>query len=150
MEYTIIALVAACIVLATWLFITARRVNKLTEIVGNTALDESEFRKELKREMSKLHDYCDGNAKAILLINRSLDAVKGDVVSINEAANESFCELDKKIDALSEKLEEFNELASESVRAQIESEKAWAEGVRAITSFGADIPALNLKGIEHG
>lgn len=99
-------------------------VNAILDQLAATALNEKDFRGGMKREMTKLH-------------------------SFNKDNHSEISELKKKIAELEKNQEEFSQLADESVRAQIESEKAWAEGVRAIAGFGANIPTLNTKGIEH-
>ena len=59
-----------------------------------------------------------------------------------EAVNED-------IRKLTDKIEEFNDLTADSLQAQIDSEKAWAEGVRAIAGYGMSIPTINTRGLGN-
>lgn len=124
MVIAIIALTIGFAGVAIYAHSLEKRIDKILARLAKTASNEAGFRGDLKKEMSKLHAYCDENRKGI-------NALK------NENAT------------LKKKQKEFEDLADESVRAQIESEKAWAEGVRAIAGFGAEIPTLNTKGLNN-
>lgn len=112
------AILAACLIgVLCYARYVDGQVDSILTILAETSLKEKDFRSGLKKEMTKLHAYCEEN--------------------------------EKKLAELEKKQEEFSQLADESVRAQIDAEKAWAEGVRAIAGFGASIPTLNTKGIEN-
>lgn len=117
MTIAIICLAAAIIGTLIYVRCIDNAVNAILDQLAATAQGEAEFRAGLKKEMTKLHSFCEGNAKDVR--------------------------------DLKKKQKEFEDLADESVRAQIESEKAWAEGVRAIAGFGAEIPTLNTKGLTR-
>lgn len=124
MKIAVILLAVVCAALTFALWGIVRRVTRFYDIVSNQAHDDVEFRRGLKKEMSKLHGLA---SDAVVKVEK----------------------LEARMKELEKQQAEFSELADESVRAQIDSEKAWAEGVRAIAGFGASIPTLNTKGLEH-
>lgn len=117
MTAAVIILAAALVGVVIYARSLDNAINAILDQIADTAQNEAEFRRGLKKEMTKLHAFCADNEKAVK-------------------------ELAKKQD-------EFDKLADESVRAQIESEKAWAEGVRAIAGYGASVPTLNTRGIGN-
>lgn len=117
MTIAVIALAVALVGALYYIRCVDNAVDAILDQLAATADNEQGFRRELKKEMTKLHSLAD------------------------EAA--------KRCNDLSKKQKEFEDLADESVRAQIDAEKAWAEGVRAIASYGVDIPTLNTKGLNH-
>ena len=124
MTIAIIALTIGFVGVAVYARSLEKRIESILTRMAKTANNEASFRGELKKEMSKLHSYCDETRKMS-------NALKSEIVTVKK------------------KQKEFEDLADESVRAQIESEKAWAEGVRAIAGFGAEIPTLNTKGLNN-
>ena len=59
-----------------------------------------------------------------------------------KALNEAHCTMQKKF-------EEIDDLTAESLKAQIDADKAWADGVRALSSYGANIPSIKPGGLNN-
>lgn len=57
--------------------------------------------------------------------------------------------VNEELRKLTDKVEEFDGLSADSIRAQIDSEKAWAEGVRAIAGYGMNVPKIDTKGLSN-
>lgn len=142
MKIAIIAFAVAICVLGTWIYILSRRIDELMDRLTTVVQNEVEFRKEEKKEVSKIYDFAQENAEAIRKLRKRVKA-------IGEGTKEMEEKIGKELEALKEKQKDFEDIADESVRAQIDAEKAWAEGVRSIANFGASIPTLNTKVLEN-
>ena len=135
MTIAIIALAIGFAGVAVYAHSLERKIESIYSRLAKTANNEAGFRADLKKEMTKLHVYCEENHARIKELDKRVEDYNGATL--------------KAVASLGKKQKEFEDLADESVRAQIESEKAWAEGVRAIAGFGADIPTLNTKGLNN-
>ena len=149
MKIAIYLLAGVCAILTLLVLILFKKVEAFYQLVGDVALEQTEFRKGLKKEMSKLHEFVSDNEKGVKNLKKRIEFVDGTVKDLRKKVDENDKAIHNRVEILKGKVEEFSDLADESVRAQIDSEKAWAEGVRAIAGFGASIPTLNTKGLEH-
>lgn len=130
-KISIILLAIVCAGLVVYLMLLRRKIDELFDILTHTASSFNEFEKGDKKELSKIHSYVTDVDESLKKTRRRL-----------KKAEEAIAELQKQ-------QKEFEIIADESVRAQIDSEKAWAEGVRAIAGYGASIPTLNTKELDN-
>lgn len=156
MKIAIILLAVAAVAELVWIYILNGAVGGIYDRLIEVGNEDKEFWKEAKREMSKIHSFASDNADDIKKLRRRLKETGEGTKEIAKNIERLELRTDKKFDVLKGKMEdlekkqqEFDELADESVRARIDSEKAWAEGVRAIANFGAEVPHLNTKGLEN-
>lgn len=160
MIYAVIALAIALAGTLIYVRCVDNALNAILDQIAATAANEGGFRKELKKEMSKLHAFCEDNAGETKKLKRRVNDMGEGTKRMDERIkalldgamrnDKRLLQLKEELEDLRKKQEEFSQLADESVRAQIDSEKAFAEGVRAITAYGAEIPMLNTKGLNNG
>ena len=123
----IILLALVCAIIVFYMMILRAKLEDLFDRISQAALNTNEFMAEGKRELSKTHCYVTDVDETVKKLRRRVKR------------------LEEKVEALEKQQAEYESLADESVRAQIDAEKAWAEGVRAIAGYGASIPTLNTK-----
>jgi len=160
MLYAVIALAIALAGTVIYVRAVDNAVDAILDQIAATAENEANFRAGLKKEMSKLHSYCEENAGETKKLKRRVNDMGEGTKRMDESINallegakrndKRTLQLKEDFEDLKKKQEEFDQLADESIRAQIDSEKAFAEGVRAITAYGAEVPMLNTKGLSHG
>lgn len=63
---------------------------------------------------------------------------------------EELAKLEAKLEKLAQRMDEFDDLAEESVQARINADKAWAAGVQSLASYGMNIPRLNTEDLNNG
>lgn len=156
MKIALILLAVAALGELIALFTLYRMIDEIFDTMAEMGLNEAEYRQGAAKELSKVHQFASDNADAIKKLRRRVTEIGDGTKNMAKDAAAFELKVDKRFNYVKEQMqeikkaqEEYSNLADESVRAQIESEKAWAEGVRAIANFGASIPSLNTKGIEN-
>jgi hypothetical protein len=156
MKIALILLAIACLGELLGLFLLNRAIDAIFNMIAETAKNEAEYRDGAAKELSKVHQFASDNADAVKKLRRRVTEIGDGTKNMAKDAAAFELKVDKRFNYVKEQMQEikkaqeaYDNLADESVRAQIESEKAWAEGVRAIANFGASIPSLNTKGLEN-
>lgn len=149
MKIAIILLAVCCAALAVCVRILFGRIEELLDRLTDVVQNEVEFRKGEQKEMSKIHDFATDNAEALRRVRRKVKELGEGTKAMEKEYAGHIEDIYKQLNEIKKNQEEFEELDKESIRAQIESEKAWAEGVRSIANYGATIPTLNTKGLEN-
>lgn len=156
MKIAVILLALAAIAELVWIYILNGAVSGIYDRLIEVGKEDKEFWREAQKEISKVHSYSEENAADIRKLRRRLREVGEGTKNLENDLQTFLVRQDKKLSLFREEIEElkkkqteFDELSEESVRAQIESERAWAEGVRAIAGFGGSIPTLNTKELEN-
>ena len=127
MNIAIICLAVVCVACLIWCYHLNGQVDELIDMLTDMALHvteredwENDVFEKIDRKIGDNNDY-----------SKRLDAVN------------------EELRKLTGKVEEFDGLSADSIRAQIDSEKAWAEGVRAIAGYGMNVPKIDTKGLSN-
>lgn len=134
MNIAIICLAVAFAGILIWCYHLNGQVDELIGMITDMAMHVTE-REDWENKTFEKHDRrveaVEKENEAIKNLSERLEAVNGELRSITD------------------NITELNGLSADSLRAQIDSEKAWAEGVRAIAGYGMNVPKIDTRGISH-
>lgn len=138
MEIAIVLLGMVCVVLCIVCWRTEKKFANIVDMVTDLALHTTE-REDWENATFEKHDR---------RIDGVQDAVKIAKAEVGEAKAQA-AQLCVRTDELAKRMDDFDELASEAVKAQMDADRAWADGVRSITSYGDAVPRLNMESLKH-
>ena len=129
--------------IAAWL--TVRKFDGVIDSVADLALHVTDREDWENATFEKHADRLDD-------IDETLCNLDGDQETVEIAVGElreELAELVKKLNELARRMDDFEDLADEGVQARIDADKAWAEGVRSLASFGQSIPTINTRSLNN-
>lgn len=133
MNIAIICLAVVCAACLFWCYRLYGEIDDLLDMLTDTAMHISE-REDWENKTFEKHDRridtVEKENEAIKNLSERLEAVNGELRTITD------------------KVKEFDGLSADSLRAQIDSEKAWADGVRAIAGYGMNVPKIDTRGLS--
>lgn len=138
MEIAIVLLGMVCVVLCIVCWQTEKKFANIVDMVTDLALHTTE-REDWENQTFERHDHRIEDAQNLA------DEAKRNYEAAKKQA-ETLC---VRTDELAKRMDDFDELASEAVKAQIDADRAWADGVRSITSYGDAVPRLNMESLKH-
>lgn len=138
MEIAIVLLGMVCVVLCIVCWQTEKKFANIVDMVTDLALHTTE-REDWENATFEKHDR---------RIEGVQDAVDIEKAEVGEAKAQA-AQLCVRTDELAKRMDDFDELASEAVKAQMDADRAWADGVRSITSYGDAVPRLNMESLKH-
>lgn len=101
-----------------------RKVEEYNHRMIHVAMEVAQYKDRADKTLERLDKRIENNATGL------------------KALNEAHCTMQKKF-------EEIDDLTAESLKAQIDADKAWADGVRALSSYGANIPSIKPGGLNN-
>ena len=120
-----IAVLGVCMVAIIGTVLGVRHSMEMySEMLAELALHFTEYKDWADKTLERLDKRIEDNATGL------------------KALNEAHCTMQKKF-------EEIDDLTAESLKAQIDADKAWADGVRALSSYGANIPSIKPGGLNN-
>jgi len=134
MNIAIICLAVAFAGVLIWCYHLNGQVDELIDMMTDMAMHVTE-REDFENKTFERHD------RRIEAVEKENEAIKN-LSERLEAVNE-------ELRTITDKVKEFDGLSADSLRAQIDSEKAWAEGVRAIAGYGMNVPKIDTRGLSN-
>lgn len=138
MKIAIVLLGVVCVVLCIVCWQAKKKCAEILDMLTDLALHTTE-REDWENETFERHDHRIEDAQ-----NLADEATRN-----CKAASEKAEALCARVDELAKRMDEFNELTAEAVKAQMDADLAWAEGVRSITSYGSAVPRLDVESLIH-
>lgn len=145
MQIPMILLGVAFLGVLIWCFILSHQIDNLVEVLADLALhckeredwENGTFEKHAKRldEAQKTASYVDLDIKNIL--------------EKETAQEQSLGAVNEEIRKLAARVKDFEDLSADSIQAQIDADRAWAAGVRAIAGYGKDFPTIDTRGLGN-
>ena len=135
MNIAIICLAIVCAGLLVWCWRLNSILDEFIDAVGDLALHVTE-REDWENDTLEKHD-------------RRIEAAEASACGAVSDKDKKLGEMAGKLEDLSKRMDEFEELAADAVKAQTDADLAWAEGVRSLAGFGAAIPRLNMENLNH-
>ena len=134
MNIAIICLAVAFVGILIWCYHLNGLVDELIDMMTDMAMHVTEREDWENKTFEK-------NDRRIEAVEKENDEI-GTLATRLEAVN-------GELRTITDKMKEFDGLSADSLRAQIDSEKAWAEGVRAIADYGMNVPKIDTRGLSN-
>lgn len=124
MEFTLIVVIVALVASIVVNIILNHKLEECYDMIIHVATEFAAYKDWCDKTFERLDRRIEENTKGL------------------KALNEDICTMQKKF-------EDIDDLTAESLKAQIDADKAWAEGVRALSSYGANIPSIKPGGLNN-